>query len=177
MWGLCAGKRCGILSWLRCRLVGRLRFHRDPYQLRGQPSCCRSTGQSPDYANWRLEFAKPKQAKQMAALTTLSIYYSPSWLLISIIFRYTTKTPMHLSVKSETRIVNTVRCRIRIEWRRTKALGIRNKAQETATDCGYVGLHAIVLTVGLFVNKHIALNYEWSITGNYAVRMHTSLKH
>jgi len=28
-------------------------------------------------------------------------------------------------VKSETRSVKTVRCRIRIEWRRTTALGVR----------------------------------------------------
>jgi len=27
------------------------------------------------------------------------------------------------------------------------------------------------------VNKYIALNYEWNITGNYAVRMHKTLNH
>ena len=32
-------------------------------------------------------------------------------------------------------------------------------------------------TVGLFANKYIALNNEWNITGNYAVRMHKTLKH
>jgi len=30
---------------------------------------------------------------------------------------------------------------------------------EIATNCGYVGLQAIVSTVGLFANKYIALNY------------------
>jgi len=52
-----------------------------------------------------------------------------------------------------------------------------NAPQETATDCGYVGLQAIVSTVGLFANKYIALNHEWNITVNYAVRMHKTLKH
>jgi len=28
-----------------------------------------------------------------------------------------------------------------------------------------------------FANKHIAFNHEWNITGNYAVRMHKTLKH
>jgi len=32
-------------------------------------------------------------------------------------------------------------------------------------------------TVGLFANTYIALNHEWGITGNYAVRMHKTLKH
>jgi len=31
--------------------------------------------------------------------------------------------------------------------------------------------------VGLFANKYIALNHQWNITGNYAVRMHKILKH
>jgi len=48
---------------------------------------------------------------------------------------------------------------------------------ETATDCGYIGLQAIMSTVGLFANKYIALNHEWNITGHYAVRMHKILKH
>jgi len=52
-----------------------------------------------------------------------------------------------------------------------------NALQETATDCGYVGLQAIMSTVGLFANKYIALNPEWNITGHYAVRMHKTLKH
>jgi len=34
-----------------------------------------------------------------------------------------------------------------------------------------------MLTVELFANKYIALNHEWHITGNYAVRMHKTLKH
>ena len=49
--------------------------------------------------------------------------------------------------------------------------------QETATDCSYIGLQAIVSTVGLFANKYIALNHEWNITGNYAVRMRKTSKH
>jgi len=53
-----------------------------------------------------------------------------------------------------------------------KSVGRSNASQITATDCGYVGLQAIVSTVGLFANKYIALNHEWNITGNYAVRMH-----
>jgi len=35
-----------------------------------------------------------------------------------------------------------------------------NAPQETATDCGYVGLQAIVSMAGLFANKCIALNHE-----------------
>jgi len=60
---------------------------------------------------------------------------------------------------------------------KNKSVGRSNAPHETATDCGYVGLQAIVSTVGLFANKHIALNHEWNITGNYAVRMHKTLKH
>jgi len=52
-----------------------------------------------------------------------------------------------------------------------------NMSQETVTDCSYVGLQAIVSTVELFANKYIALNHERNITGNYAVRMHKTLKH
>jgi len=48
--------------------------------------------------------------------------------------------------------------------------------QETATSCNDVGLQGIVSTVGLFANKYIALNREWNITGNYAVRMHKNVK-
>jgi len=59
----------------------------------------------------------------------------------------------------------------------TKSVGRSNAPQETATDSGYVGLLAIMSTVGLFANKYIALNHEWHITGNYAVRMHKTLKH
>jgi len=58
-----------------------------------------------------------------------------------------------------------------------KSVGRSNAPQEVATDCGYVGLQAIMSTVGLFANKYIALNPEWNITGNYAVRMHKTLKH
>jgi len=35
----------------------------DPYLLRGQPSCCRSTGQSSNKATWCFEVAKPKQSE------------------------------------------------------------------------------------------------------------------
>ena len=58
-----------------------------------------------------------------------------------------------------------------------KSVGRSNAPQETATDCGYVGLQTIMSTVELFANKYIALNHEWNITGNYAVRMHKTLKH
>jgi len=58
-----------------------------------------------------------------------------------------------------------------------KSVERSHQPQETATDCGYIGLEANVLTVGLLANKYIALNHEWSITGNYAVRMHKPLKH
>ena len=58
-----------------------------------------------------------------------------------------------------------------------KSVGCSNAPQETATDCGYAGLQAIMSTVGLFANKYITLNHEWNITGNYAVRMHKTLKH
>ena len=57
------------------------------------------------------------------------------------------------------------------------SVGHSNAPQETATDSGYVGLQANISTVGLCANKYIALNREWNITGNYAVRMHKTLKH
>jgi len=44
-----------------------------------------------------------------------------------------------------------------------KSVGRSNAPQETATDCGYVGLQAVVSTVGLFANKYIALNHEWDV--------------
>jgi len=61
---------------------------------------------------------------------------------------------------------------------KNKSVGRSNEPQETATDCDYVGLQAIVSTVGLLAiaNKYIALNHEWNITGNYAVRMHKTLQ-
>jgi len=58
-----------------------------------------------------------------------------------------------------------------------KSVGRSNAPQEKATNCGYVGFQAIMSAVGLFANKHIALNHQWNITGNYAVRMHKTLKH
>ena len=58
-----------------------------------------------------------------------------------------------------------------------KSVGYSNAPQETATDCGFVGLQAIMSTVGQFANEYIALNHEWNITGNYAVRMRKTLKH
>jgi len=58
-----------------------------------------------------------------------------------------------------------------------KSVERSNEPQETATDCGYECLQAIVSTVELFANKYIALNHEWNITGNCAVRMHKTLKH
>ena len=83
---------------------------------------------------------------------------------------------MHLSVKSETRNV-TVRFRVGIRMTTNKSIECSNAPQETATDCGDVSLQAIMSTVELFANKCIALNHEWNITGNYAVRMHKPLKH
>jgi len=59
----------------------------------------------------------------------------------------------------------------------SKSVGRSNAPQETATDYDYVGLQAIVSTVGLFANRYIALNHEWKITGNYAVKTHKTLKH
>ena len=58
-----------------------------------------------------------------------------------------------------------------------KSVRRSNAPQETATDCVYIGLQAIMSAVELFANKYIALNHEWNITGNYAVRMHKKLKH
>ena len=86
------------------------------------------------------------------------------------------KTPIHLSVKSEIRNA-TVRYVVRIRMTTNKSVGRSNVPQETATDCGYVGLQPIMSTVGLFANKYITLNHEWNITRNYAVRMHKTLKH
>jgi len=81
-----------------------------------------------------------------------------------------------LSVKPETRNV-TVRCRVEITTTTNKSVGRSNAPQETATNCGYLGLQAIMSAVGLFANKYIALNHEWNIIGNYAVIMHKTLKH
>jgi len=53
-----------------------------------------------------------------------------------------------------------------------KSVERSNALQETASDCGYVGLQAIMSTVGLFANKYIAMTHKWNITGNYAERMH-----
>jgi len=78
-------------------------------------------------------------------------------------------------VKSETRNV-TVGCRVGIRMTMNKSVRRSNAPQETATDCGFVGLQAIMSTVGLFANKYIAFNHEWNITGNYAVRMRKTLK-
>jgi len=58
-----------------------------------------------------------------------------------------------------------------------KSVGQSHAPQETATNCVYAGLRAIMSTVGLFANKYIALNHEWNIAGNYAVRMHKTLNH
>jgi len=57
-----------------------------------------------------------------------------------------------------------------------KSVGRSNAPQETATYCGYVGWRAIASMVELFTNKYIALNHEWNITGNYAVKIHETLK-
>jgi len=81
-----------------------------------------------------------------------------------------------LGVKSETRNA-TVRYVVKFRMTMNKSVGCSNAPQETATDCGYVGLQAVMSTVGLFANKYITLNHEWNITGNYAVRMHKTLKH
>jgi len=58
-----------------------------------------------------------------------------------------------------------------------KSVGRSHAPQEIATNCREVGLQVIVSTVGLLANKYTALNHEWNITGNYAVRMHKILKH
>ena len=79
-------------------------------------------------------------------------------------------------MKSETRNA-TVRYIVKFRMTTNQSVGRSNAPQETATDCGYVGLQAIMSTVGLFANKYITLNHEWNITGNYAVRMHETLKH
>jgi len=79
-------------------------------------------------------------------------------------------------VKSETRNI-TVQCRVGIRMTTNKSVGRSNAPQQTASNCGYLGLQAIMSVVGLFANKYIALNHEWNITGNYAVIMHKTLKH
>jgi len=77
-------------------------------------------------------------------------------------------------VKSETRNA-TVRYVVKFRMTTNKSVGRSNAPQETATDCGYVGFQAIMSTVGLLANKYIALNHQWNITGNYALRMHKTL--
>jgi len=81
-----------------------------------------------------------------------------------------------LSVKSETRNV-TVRRGVGIRLTTNKSVERSNAPQETATDGGYVGLQDIMSAVELLANRYIALNHEWNITGNYAIRMHKTLKH
>jgi len=63
-------------------------------------------------------------------------------------------------VKSETRNV-TVRCRVGIRMTTNKSVGRSNAPQETATDCGDVGLQAIASVVELIANRYIALNHEY----------------
>jgi len=60
-------------------------------------------------------------------------------------------------VKSEQR--NVKRCDVALEFRMTthKSVGRLHASQETATNCGYVGL---------FANKYIVLNHERNIIGN-----------
>jgi len=58
-----------------------------------------------------------------------------------------------------------------------KSVRRSNAPQETATNSGYLGLQAIVSTIGLFANNCIALNHVWNITRNYAARIHKTLKH
>jgi len=41
--------------------------------------------------------------------------------------------------------------------------------QETATNCGCVGLQAIASTVVLFANKYITLNHEWNCAVNIGI--------
>jgi len=67
-------------------------------------------------------------------------------------------------VKSETRNV-TVRCKTRIRMTTNKSVGRSNAPQETASNCGYLGLQAVMTVVGLFANKYIPLNHQWNITG------------
>jgi len=57
-----------------------------------------------------------------------------------------------------------------------KSVGCLRAPQETANNCSYVGLQANVSTVRLFANQYIALNHEWNITGNYAVRINKTFK-
>ena len=84
--------------------------------------------------------------------------------------------PIHLGVKSETRNA-TVRYVVKNRMTTNQSVGRSNAPQETAIDCCYVGLQANMSMVGLFANKYITLNHEWNITGNYAIRMHKTLKH
>ena len=42
-----------------------------------------------------------------------------------------------------------------------KSVGRSNAPQETATDCGDVGLQAIASVVELIANRYIALNHEY----------------
>jgi len=51
-----------------------------------------------------------------------------------------------------------------------KSVGRSHMPQKTAGNCGYVGVHAKVSTVGLLANKYIALNHEWNAIENYAER-------
>jgi len=58
-----------------------------------------------------------------------------------------------------------------------KSVGRSHAPRETATNRGYASLQANVSIVGLFANKYIALNHEWNVIGNYALRMHKISKH
>ena len=84
--------------------------------------------------------------------------------------------PIHLGVKSETRNA-TVRYVVKNRMTTNKSAGRSNAPQKTASNCGYVGLQAMMSTVELFANKYIALNHQWNISGNYAVRTYKTLKH
>jgi len=69
---------------------------------------------------------------------------------------------MHLNVKSEQRNFKPFDVRMPVN----KSVGRSHTQQETATNCGGVGLQAIVPTIGLSASEYNALNHEQNVTGN-----------
>jgi len=84
---------------------------------------------------------------------------------------YNKKTPIHLSVKSETRNV-TLRCRVRIRMKTNKSVGLSNAPTETVTDCGlcrFAGYRVDGRTVRRQVHRvESRMEYYWELSSKNA---------
>jgi len=100
----------------------------------------------------RLEVAKSKQ-DEIKALTTLSANNSPVAFNVDCFFRLYSDIQQNVQytwIWSQNNA--TIRCRKGMTA--NKNVGPSHVPQETATNCGGVGLQANVSTDGLFVSKY-----------------------